>query len=343
VLERLRRGLGEQYDVEGELGAGMSRVFLATERALGRRVVLKVLSPELAGDVAAERFRREIQLVATLQHPHIVPLLTTGLCEGVPYFVMPYVEGKSLRARLACGPLELREAFTLFRDVLKALAYAHGRGVVHRDIKPENIMFSGGVAVVTDFGVAKALQAAQHDRISQSRVSMGMAIGTPGYMSPEQAAADPAVDHRADLYALGVVAWEALAGRHPFEGQRGALLMAAHATCPVPPLKPHAPGVPRALRHVIERAMAKDPADRPQSAEEVLQVLESFTTPRTSAVVSGALDSGGFHAPPPLGAPGEALPAAASVRDAPAGWRRWWPLAAVVVAIATVLAVLLLR
>jgi eukaryotic-like serine/threonine-protein kinase len=291
LRDTLMQALGDSYVIEGEIGAGMSRVFRATERALNRQVVIKVLSPELASEISNERFRREIQLVATLQHPHIVPLLVAGDAGGLPYFTMPYVDGETLRQRLTRGPLDLREAFQVFRDVLKALAWAHAHGVVHRDVKPENVMLSGGVAVVTDFGIAKALLDAQHPHLQSGRVSMGVSVGTPQYMAPEQAAADPSTDHRADLYAVGVLAYEALSGAHPFEGRKGVALMTAHATETPAPLKARAPHVPTAVCNVIMQALAKHPDERPVAAEAVLAVLENLSTPRMSTAMSQEIPS----------------------------------------------------
>lgn len=291
LRERLTRAIGAEYDIDAEIGAGMSRVFAATERGLNRRVVIKVLPPELASEISHERFMREIRLVATLQHPHIVPLLVAGEADGLPFFTMPFVEGETLRQRLQRGPLEIRESFQIFRDVLKALSWAHAHGVVHRDVKPENVMLSGGVAVVTDFGVAKALQAAQHPHLASGRMSMGVSVGTPQYMAPEQAAADPSADHRADLYALGVLAYEVLAGAHPFEGRKGMALMTAHASEVPPPLKPRVPHVPSAICNVVMTSLEKRPEDRPPSAEAVLAVLEGLSTPRMSTAISMEMPS----------------------------------------------------
>src|SRR2546425_1215649 len=213
LLARLQTALGPTYRVERELsGGGMSRVFLARERELERQVVVKVLPPEMAAGVTADRFRREIQLAASLQHPHIVPLLAAGHADDLVYYTMPLIEGESLRAKLAHeGELPIAEAVRILRDVADALAYAHAHGVVHRDIKPDNVLISGQHAVVTDFGVAKAVSAASGE---STLTSLGVALGTPAYMAPEQAAADPHVDHRADLYAVGAMAYEMLCG-HP--------------------------------------------------------------------------------------------------------------------------------
>src|SRR6184192_3198931 len=194
----------------------MSRVFLAQEVRLGRQVVVKVLPPEMAAGVSAERFEREIQLAAKLQHPHIVPLLTAGAQGDLLYYVMPHIAGESLRARIAHErALPIGETVRILRDVCDALAYAHGHGVVHRDIKPDNVLLSGKHSLVTDFGVAKAVAESTG---STALTSMGVALGTPAYMAPEQAAGDPSTDHRADIYAVGALAYEMLAGRPPFIG-----------------------------------------------------------------------------------------------------------------------------
>src|SRR3954467_3022468 len=197
LAAQLQNTLGPAYSVERELGGGgMSRVFVAVDTRLGRRVVVKVLSPDLVASVSADRFEREIRLAARLQHPHIVPLLSAGAVDGIPYYTMPFVEGASLRARLGAGALPPAEAQSILRDVARALAYAHRQGIVHRDIKPENVLLAEGVAMVADFGVARALSAATTlagDVLTQ----VGMRIGTPAYMAPEQAAGDPDVDFRA--------------------------------------------------------------------------------------------------------------------------------------------------
>ena len=283
LRERIAAALGDGYALERELGGGgMSRVFVARDARLGRRVVVKVLAPELAAGVSAERFEREIHLAARLQHPHVVPLLSAGKVSGLPYYTMPFVDGETLRARIAAtGPLPVAEATRLVRELADALAYAHAQGVVHRDLKPENVLLSGGHAVVADFGVAKALAAATQGgpgvptgAAEGTRTALGLAVGTPAYMAPEQAAADPATDHRADLYALGVIAYELLAGGHPFAGRTPQALLAAHLTEAPPPLAGRRPDVPPALAALVARLLAKDPAGRPPSAAEVLRALD---------------------------------------------------------------------
>ena len=246
LLTRLRTDLGDLYTIERELGGGgMSRVFAATDRQLGRPVVIKLLAQEVAASLSGNRFEREIRLAASLQQANIVPLLTAGLVDGVPYYTMPFVEGESLRLRLAAGPLAEAQVIHVLRDVARALAYAHERGVVHRDIKPDNILLSGEAAVVTDFGIAKAIVDAQAAPAAGSTgvlTQMGTAIGTPAYMAPEQASADPGMDHRADLYALGCTAYELLAGVPPFHGKPAHKLLVAHLTEEPPALASVRPG-----------------------------------------------------------------------------------------------------
>jgi serine/threonine protein kinase len=222
-LPHLTDALGADFTVERELGGGgMSRVFLATDASLGRRVVVKMLPADAAYGVSAERFKREISLSARLQHPHIVPLLSAGVSDGLPYFVMPYIEGLTLRERLRhSGEYPVADAVRLLREVASALAYAHRQGVVHRDIKPENILLTDAHAVITDFGVAKALSNATIDG-SSGLTSMGIAIGTPAYMSPEQASGDPSTDHRTDIYAFGLIAYELLTGQPALRRALGA-------------------------------------------------------------------------------------------------------------------------
>jgi eukaryotic-like serine/threonine-protein kinase len=255
----------------------MSRVYLAEETALGRRVVIKTLPSELARAVASERFRREIRLAARLTHPHIVPLLSAGESEGVPWYTMPYLEGTTLRGRLAQGPLTMAEAVSLLRDVARALIYAHEHGVVHRDIKPENVLLTGGMGMVTDFGIAKALTAATGDSES-GLTTLGVVMGTPAYMAPEQGAGDPSIDHRADIYAFGCLAYEVLTGAPPFTAGTAVALIGAHALDQPEPVTRRRPDVPAALAELVMRCLAKHPADRPQSAAELLQVLEGSPT-----------------------------------------------------------------
>jgi tetratricopeptide (TPR) repeat protein len=261
----------------------MSRVFLAEEPRLARRVVIKVLPPEMGAGVNAERFEREIQLAARLQHPHIVPLLTAGASGDLRYYVMPFIQGESLRVKLAGeGELPVGEAVRVLREVVDALAYAHRNGVVHRDIKPDNVLLSEGHAVVTDFGVAKAIvsgAAGPGGGGAGSLTSLGVALGTPAYMAPEQAVADPHVDHRADIYAVGALAYEMLTGRPPFTGPTPQAMLAAHITQIPDPVIQHRRTISPALSALIMRCLEKRPADRWQSATEMAASLEAMATP----------------------------------------------------------------
>jgi serine/threonine protein kinase len=279
LREDVQRALGASYSLNAEIGGGgMSRVFLARDLSLGRDVVVKVLAPELAEGLSAERFVREIKLAASLQEPHIVPVHAAGVTgAGLPYYTMPFVAGQSLRARMATA-LSINDTVSILRDVAKALDYAHGRGVVHRDIKPENILLSNGTAVVTDFGIAKALRASKTHAPGGALTSVGMSVGTPAYMAPEQAAGDE-VDHRADIYAWGVMAYELLAGRHPFgENKTAQQLIAAHIAAAPAPLATVAPGVPAALAALVMEALSKNPEHRPESAAMLIGSLDDMRT-----------------------------------------------------------------
>jgi serine/threonine-protein kinase len=271
LIEILRQALDSTYEIEREIGGGMSRVFVATERALGRRVVIKVLPPELTAGVNRERFRREIQFAARLQHPHIVPLLTAGQVGDILYYTMPLVEGESLRARLEReNRLPAAAVVGILMDVVDALAYAHGRGLIHRDIKPENILLQRNHALVTDFGVAKAITEALP---GTAATTIGIAVGTPAYMAPEQLAADPAADHRIDLYAVGLLGYELLNGASPFSGSSPQQTLARQMT--ERPTPPHLrrTDVPPDLSSLIMRCLEKDPEARWHSADELLEAL----------------------------------------------------------------------
>lgn len=277
LLERLEHILGEEFRVERELGGGgMSRVFLVHDNSLDRQIVVKVLPPELAAGLSEERFKREVLLAARLQHPHIVPLLTAGARNGLLYYVMPFIGGESLRARLARQhELPVGEVTRILRDVVDALAYAHANGVVHRDIKPDNVLISGHHALVTDFGVSRALSNAGDSTLT----SAGIALGTPAYMSPEQAVADPLVDHRADIYSVGALAYELLTGRQPFSGRTPQQVLAAHISIAPDHVSVHRATVPPALGELIMRCLEKRPADRWQTADELVAQLEAISTP----------------------------------------------------------------
>ena len=271
----LTAALGGAYNLERELGgAGMSRVFLAEEKSLGRRVVVKVLPSEMTSRAAVERFKREIALAARLQHPHIVPLLSAGETQGQPYFTMPFVEGESLRARLTrSGEFQISDAVRLLREVASALAYAHAKGIVHRDIKPENILLTDQHAVVADFGVAKALSAATENDAT-GLTSAGVSLGTPAYMAPEQGAADPHIDHRADIYAFGAVAYELLTAKPLFAGRSPQAMIAAHMTEVPEHVTTRRPAVPMALASLVMQCLEKQAVDRPQHADEILRQLD---------------------------------------------------------------------
>lgn len=287
IAGELRKALDRSYRVERELPAGgMSRVFLAEELALGREVIVKVLSPELAAGVSAERFSREIQLAAKLQQANIVPLLSFGSVAGLPYYTMPYVSGESLRRALSTsGAFPVSRALSILRDVARALTYAHERGIVHRDIKPENVLLSGDAAVVTDFGIAKAINASIAST-DNDLTRTGTVIGTPAYMSPEQAAGDPAADQRSDFYAFGCLAYELLTGHPPFSGKNPQSLLAAHLSEVPKPLGGLVPGLPPNVSQLVARCLEKSADARPQSGREILEVLDTVHSPTSSASVS---------------------------------------------------------
>jgi eukaryotic-like serine/threonine-protein kinase len=279
LLADLQSHFGNTYALERELGGGgMSRVFVARDERLDRRVVIKLLPPSVTATISADRFKREIMLAAGLQHPNIVPVLSAGEFGALPYFVMPFIDGESLRARMMRGPLSVRETVMILKDVVRALAFAHGRGVIHRDIKPDNVLLAAGAAVVTDFGVAKALSASRQQMgvrtPAPTMTGVGTSLGTPAYMAPEQAAADPSTDHRADLYALGIVAYEMLTGAPPFHGRSPQALLAAQLSEKPAPLTSRRYDVSGALSTLIMQCLEKEPAKRPKNATDVLRALD---------------------------------------------------------------------
>jgi tetratricopeptide (TPR) repeat protein len=290
IRTQVQSSLGDGYSIERELGGGgMSRTYVAMERSLSRRVVVKVLSPDLVAGVSVDRFKREILLAAQMQHPHVVPVLSSGDASGLPWFTMPYVEGESLRARLARGPLSTTEAVSVLRDVARALAFAHARGVVHRDIKPDNVLLSEGSATVTDFGIAKAISAARTGGGAETLTMAGTSIGTPAYMAPEQAAGDPNIDHRSDIYAFGCLAYEVLTGRPPFTGQSPAKLLGAHLGETPRDVRELRADTPESLAALVMQTLEKDPASRPQQATDLVRVLDTVTSSGAAAAAPGIL------------------------------------------------------
>lgn len=303
-LTPLRKALRSRYRIDREIGAGgMATVYLAQDLKHDRAVALKVLRPELAATLGPDRFPREIRIVAQLSHPHILPLHDSGEANGFLYYVMPFVEGETLRARLnRDGELGVHEAVRLLAQIVDALSYAHKHGVVHRDIKPENVMLTGRHALVADFGISKAVtQSATSDN---QLTTVGIALGTPTYMSPEQAMGEPDVDHRADIYAIGAVAYEMLTGRPPFVGPTAQTILAAHVTEQPRPVTERRAAVSAMLNQIIMKCLAKNAADRWQTAEELLPLLEQASTP-----------SGGMT-------PTETRPVKAAVAPRSSGMRR---------------------
>ena len=280
--ERLSKALKGQYEIEREIGqGGMAVVYLARDLKHDRKVALKVLRQELTSVMGVDRFPREIHIIAQMQHPHILALHDSGEVDGFLYYVMPFVDGETLRQRIARqGPLSVHEGVRLLQEITDALAYAHNRGVMHRDIKPDNVMLSGKHATVTDFGIAKAVRASTKDKLT----TVGIAVGTPQYMAPEQATADTNVDHRADIYALGVLGYEMLTGRGVFEGATSQAILAAHVLEPPKDIRERRPEVPPQLAEALLKCLAKDPADRWQSADELLAQLETVATTPSGGV-----------------------------------------------------------
>ncbi len=339
--------LSDRYAIQREIGhGGMATVYLAEDLKHRRQVALKVLRPELAASLGPERFFREIEVAARLQHPHILPLHDSGRIEipesgvtshesradstAVPtrdsrpttffYYVMPFVDGETLRARLArVGELPVQEALRILTEVTDALAYAHGRGVVHRDMKPDNVMISGRHALVMDFGVAKALSDASG---AHALTSVGVALGTPAYMAPEQAAADPLLDHRVDIYALGIMAYELLTGRPPFIGMSTPQILAAHVTQLPDPLLVRRPACPPALATVVMKCLEKRPADRWQSAEELLHQLEAVGTPTSGSIPTSAVSAVVTSLPGAGGTAAISNPTLTPVAASGGSWRR---------------------
>jgi TolB-like protein len=294
LLQTIGRALGPGFEVGRELGGGgMARVFVVRDLALGRSLAMKVFAPERSGSMSGERFRREIVTVAKLQHPNIVPLLSTGDADGIPYFLMPYIEGASLRSAIRPEGTPVAMTVRVLTDVVRALSYAHASGVVHRDIKPDNILLSGDTAVVTDFGVAKAVSVALGPETPAGQVApltqTGMSFGTPVYMAPEQVAADPSADHRVDFYALGVTAYEMLCGAAPFHGETPQALLAAKLTRAPPSISLRRTDVSDGLEAIVMRCLEVDADSRPTHASEILDALSDPAVLGSGALVLSGL------------------------------------------------------
>ena len=282
IPERLAAALSGSYRIEREVGVGgMATVYLAHDLKHDRQVALKILRPELTAAMGTDRFPREIHIIAQMQHPHILPLYDSGAVDGFLYYVMPFVDGESLRAKLArSGPLPINEAVRMLQEITDALSYAHARGIVHRDIKPDNVMLSGRHAAVTDFGVAKAVSAAGGDKLT----TVGIAVGTPQYMAPEQAMAEPNIDARVDLYAVGVLGYEMLTGHPVFEATTAQGILSAHVLEQPKDVREWRPNVPPLLAEALLKCLAKNPADRWQTADELLAQLEQVATTPSGGV-----------------------------------------------------------
>src|SRR6266545_5713041 len=272
LRRRLQLVLEGRYTLERELGqGGMATVFLARDLRHGRAVAIKLLDPGVTSTIGVERFLREISITARLQHPHILTLIESGQEGGLVYYVMPHIEGESLRTRVSREPpLSVTGAVWIAREVADALAYAHGHGVVHRDVKPENILVADGHAWVADFGIARAIETSGEKSLTMA----GLPIGTPAYMSPEQAEGRPDVDGRSDIYSLGCVLFEMLTGRPPFVGRSARIVMNHHVTTPSPSIAEFRPDLSPELITAVDRAIAKDPADRFQAVRDLGMALQ---------------------------------------------------------------------
>jgi tetratricopeptide (TPR) repeat protein len=317
ILDRLSAAFAGRYSLQRELGrGGMATVYLAQDLRHDRPIAVKVLHPELAADLGPERFQREIRVAAHLQHPHILPVYDSGADAGVLWFTMPYVEGETLRQRLQrTGALPIPEAARILGYVARALAYAHRRGVIHRDVKPENVLISQENVFLADFGVAKPVDAAANQYLTTG----GLVVGTPTYMAPEQAAADPATDQRADIYAFGILAYELLAGEPPFANMPLGLLFAAHASQEAEPIARRRRDVPSPLASLIARCLRKDPAERWDSADALFDVLQATALPGPSSSMA-VVHPPGVREPAPAVAGAKHLEPARAAFDRTA-WR----------------------
>src|SRR4051812_43015191 len=278
ALPQLKESLSERYDIKREIGAGgMATVYLAQDLRHDRPVALKLLNPELGAVLGVERFLAEIRVTANLQHPNLLPLFDSGAADGLLYYVMPFVEGESLRSKLMREKqLPVDEAVRMTVAIANALDYAHSHGVIHRDLKPENILLQAGQPVIADFGIALAVSNAGGNRITQT----GLSLGTPQYMSPEQATGDRVIDGRSDIYSLAAVAYEMLAGEPPHSGTSAQAIIAKLMTTDPQPVRVLRPSVPAHVAMAVEQALAKLPADRFASAKDFAAALTNpgFTT-----------------------------------------------------------------
>jgi len=281
-LARLSKALLGRYVVERQIGVGgAAHVFSAWDVKHDRHVALKVLRPELGASVTAERFNREVKLLSQLRHPNLLTLIDSGEADGRLFYAMPYVEGQSLRDVMNQGPAPLGDAVRLLRDVVDALAYAHRKGLVHRDVKPENVLVDDRHALVTDFGIARAVAG---DPDGGKRLTMaGRTLGSPNYMAPEQVAGNPDADARGDIYAFGVMAYELLAGRLPYEAKHAAAMLMAHLNDTPIPLAKARPDVPPALEKIVMRCLEKEPKSRWNSTDDLLHAFEALAGPETPA------------------------------------------------------------
>lgn len=274
MLALVRQAFSGRYSIEREIGrGGNARIFLASDAA-GQRVALKILHPELLVSVAAERFLREIRLASQLHHPHIAQILDSGEQDWLVYYVMDYIEGSTLRERLDSPvPLAVGETMRIVCDVLEALDHAHTRGIIHRDVKPANVVLSSRGAVLLDFGIARAVAASANDQLTRS----GIAVGTSTYMSPEQISALREIDHRSDLYSLGCLLYECIAGQPPFTNRNEAMVLQLHLTETAPDLRTVRPDTPPYLAAAVTRALAKNPQDRWPSAMAMREALAAVS------------------------------------------------------------------
>ncbi|MEO5579940.1 MAG: serine/threonine-protein kinase [Gemmatimonadaceae bacterium] len=333
LLLRLRANFAESFRVDDEMkGGGMSRLFLATDLVLHRKVVIKILPPELTSPMMLARFRRESEVTARLQHPHILPVISAGVSDGLAYYIMPFFEGESLRARLDReGRLPLADGIRILSEMTDALSCAHENGVTHRDIKPENILILGGHAVLADFGIASALSGSGNEH-GERITGTGISLGTVGYMAPEQALGEKNVDGRADIYSIGVIGYEIFSGTPPFGGASDRAILVGHLTRDPEPLERLRDDMPEGVGAAIRKALQKDPASRFQSAAEFHDALEaSRQTP--AAPATGAVETGGTSTNPTPNAGGAAP---ATIRRADA---RWWKVGVAVATLALVAAV----